>query len=249
MKIACYALAYNEEIILPHFIKHYKQFCDKIVIYDNMSTDNTKQIALDNGCDVISWEAVNGGLNDNAYIHIKSNCYKKERENFDWVFTVDSDELYSHENGVDGLLSCLEKYKKSGITLPKVKGYNMVGFSESNLDISKITFGVEDISYSKRCLFDPKINMSWSWGCHPLQSQSILNSIDGVVESVNEEILLYHYKYINLSYVINRHSCYAKRLSLFNKSMNLGFHYNYSEDTLRAEYDSLKQRAVKVIKK
>ena len=54
MKIACYTITYNEELMLPHFIKHYKQFCDKIVVYDNMSTDRTKEIALDNGCEVIS---------------------------------------------------------------------------------------------------------------------------------------------------------------------------------------------------
>ena len=108
MKIACYALAYNEEIILPQFINHYKKFCDKIVIYDNMSTDNTKQIALDSGCEVVSWEAPGGGLNDQCYLDIKSNCYKKDRLDYDWVMTVDADELYSHKDGVEGLLSCLD---------------------------------------------------------------------------------------------------------------------------------------------
>ena len=183
MKIACYALAYNEEVILPSFIEHYNKFCDKIVIYDNMSTDNTKQIALDNGCEVISWEAPGGGLNDQSYLDIKSNCYKENRGSYDWVITVDSDEFYSHKGGVDGLVSCLEDYTKLGVTLPKVTGYNMVGTDDNNLDINKITKGVRDVSYSKRCIFNPMLNMKWDFGCHPQHSERHLKDIAGVVES------------------------------------------------------------------
>lgn len=238
MRIACYALAYNEEIILPHFIEHYKKFCDKIVIYDNMSTDNTKEIALDSGCEVISWEAPGGGLNDQCYIDIKSNCYKRDRNDYDWVLTVDADEFYSHKDGVRGLLKCLEKYKAEGITLPKVQGYNMVGEDEDSLDISKITKGVKDLSYSKRCIFDPRLDMKWSFGCHP-QHGNPLKYVSGIVESTNTEILLYHYKYINLQYVINRHASYDKRLSNFNKQYNLAIHYTYHQDKIKEDYDSL----------
>jgi len=247
MKIACYALAYNEEMILPQFIDHYKKFCDKIVIYDNMSTDNTKQIALDNGCEVISWEAPGGGLNDQCYIEIKSQCYKQDREHFDWVMTVDSDELYTHKNGVGGLLSCLERYKKQGVTLPKIKGYNMVGPEKDCTDITKITKGVEDISYSKRCLFSPKLDMMWSWGCHPQHSAEFVKNVSGVVESEESDILLYHYKYINLDYVINRHAAYSKRMSSFNKERGLAVHYDYEEERVRSEYLDLKNKAVEVI--
>lgn len=242
MKIACYALAYNEEIILPQFIEHYKKFCDKIVIYDNMSTDKTKEIALDLGCDVFSWEAVGGGINERAYIEIKENCYKKDRDDFDWVITVDADELYSHKDGVDGLLKCLEKYKREGVTLPKVQGYNMVGEDESSLDISKITKGAKELSYSKRCIFDPRLDMKWSFGCHP-QHGNHLKHVSGVVESADTELLLYHYKYINLQYVINRHASYSKRLSDFNKSHNLAVHYSYGQEKIKKEYASILKEA------
>lgn len=246
MRIACYALAYNEETMLPQFIEHYKQFCDKIVIYDNMSTDNTKEIALDSGCEVISWEAPGGGLNDQCYLDIKSNCYKADRNDYDWVMTVDADELYSHKDGVNGLLECLEKYKKQGITLPKVRGYNMVGEDDNNLDISKIHKGVADISYSKRCIFNPSLNMNWDYGCHPQHSQRYLDSIPGVVESPEEEVLLYHYKYINLQYVIDRHASYNKRQSEFNKSRNLAVHYAYGKDKIVQEYLDLKNNSTDV---
>jgi len=243
MKIACYALAYNEEILMPQFIDHYKKFCDKIVIYDNMSTDNTKQIALDSGCEVISWEAVGGGLNDKAYLDIKQNCYKEDREDFDWVMVLDSDELYSHKDGLDGLVSCLEKYKRQGVTVPKVRGFNMVGEDDNNTDLSKIKKGVPDISYSKRCLFNPKLDMAWTYGCHPQFGADVLSKVPGLVESEEAEVILYHYKFINLPWVLNRHKAYAERLSEFNKSHDLAVHYNYGRNKIKEEYNSILERS------
>ena len=246
MKIACYALAYNEERILPHFIEHYKEFCDKIVIYDNMSTDDTKQLSLDLGCDVVSWEAPGGGLSDKAYIDIKSNCYKETREDFDWIIIADSDEFFTHREGVSAFVETLERYKEEGITLPKIQGYNMVGDATPET-LNEVTKGVPDVSYSKRCLFDSKLDMSWDWGCHPQHSQSILDKTAGVVESKDTDIVLLHYKFISLDYVLDRHKLFSSRLSEFNKKLGLGIHYTYEEDKIREEYLSLLDRAKKVL--
>lgn len=248
MKIACYALAHNEELMLPHFIKHYKQFCDKIVIYDNMSTDNTKQIALDNGCEVVQWESPDKKLNDQCYIDIKSNCFKKDRDHYDWVMTVDSDEFYTHKDGIDKFLSTLDGYKKTGVTLPKIQGFNMVGniSIHSIKSIFNIDEGVPSVSYSKRCLFNPKVDITWSWGCHPEHSKKYINN-STIIESKDTEIILLHYKFINLDYVVQKHFYYKSRLSDFNKTYGLGIHYTYEEEKIVEEYKSLLQQKVKVI--
>ena len=46
MDITVYTIAYNEELMIPHFIAHYrKQFPNcKIVVFDNESTDNTIKV-------------------------------------------------------------------------------------------------------------------------------------------------------------------------------------------------------------
>jgi glycosyltransferase involved in cell wall biosynthesis len=44
MKIWAYAICWNEEVMLPYYLKHYEKFCEKIIIYDNMSTDNSRNI-------------------------------------------------------------------------------------------------------------------------------------------------------------------------------------------------------------
>ena len=44
MKIHAYIIAYNEEKLLPFTLDYYSTFCEKIFVYDNMSTDSSDNI-------------------------------------------------------------------------------------------------------------------------------------------------------------------------------------------------------------
>jgi glycosyltransferase involved in cell wall biosynthesis len=44
MKVGLTAPCFNEERFLPYFLRHYSTFCDKIFIFDNCSTDKSKEI-------------------------------------------------------------------------------------------------------------------------------------------------------------------------------------------------------------
>ena len=44
MKIHAHILAWNEEKILPFTLDYYSNICNKIFIYDNMSTDGSDDI-------------------------------------------------------------------------------------------------------------------------------------------------------------------------------------------------------------
>lgn len=236
MKIACYTIAYNEELVLPHFIEHYKQFCDKIVIYDNMSTDKTKEIALDNGCEVIQWDAPGGGLNDMAHIEIKSNCYKADRNNYDWVIAVDTDEFITHKKGDEFFVECLENYTTSGIKLPKVKGYDMFSWNHDlSQPFSEIKEGVPSEGYSKSCIFNPSLDMSWGAGCHHCFLPN---------DSDDEQLILKHYKCINYDYVIERSRVLYNRLSEENKRRGFGFHYGFDAKKWHDHFKDLEKEKV-----
>jgi len=236
MKIACYALAYNEEIILPHFIDHYKKFCDKIVIYDNMSTDNTKQIALDSGCEVISWEAPGGGFNDQCHLDIKSNCYKKDRLDYDWVITVDADEFITHKKGEEFFIKCLEDYITSGIKLPKVTGYNMFSWDHDlSQPLTAIKEAVPSLSYSKSVIFNPSLDLSWEAGCHVCHIPN---------DSDDEQLVLKHYKFINYDYVITRSRLLESRLSEENKKKGYSTHNTWNEKKWYAYFKSLEKEKI-----
>lgn len=241
MEIACYTIAYNEELILPHFIDHYKQFCDKIVIYNNMSTDKTKEIALDNGCEVVDWRNPSDGtksFNDLVNVQIKSTCYLKDRGIYDWVITVDADEFYTHLSGIDEFISTLERYKAMGVKLPKVQGYNMFSWDyDFNSPLSSIDLGIPSENYSKLCLFNPILDMQWGPGCHHCGLQS---------DSVDTSIILKHYKTINFDYVVNRYKVLQSVQSDTNKKYNYSTHVYRTKEEWREEFVSLENLALKL---
>ena len=90
--ITVYTIAYNEELIMQFMIDHYRSRfpgCN-IVVYDNMSTDNTTKIARANDCEVIQYDT-NNQIQDRRYIEIKNNCWKNALT--EWVLICDMDEL------------------------------------------------------------------------------------------------------------------------------------------------------------
>lgn len=240
MKIACYAIAFNEEVMLPHFINHYKPLCDKIVIYDNMSTDSTKEMALDHGCEVIQWEAPGGGLNDQNYLDIKSSCYKKDRSDYDWVMVVDIDEHFTHLEGTDKFLSTLEEYTKLGINLPSVQGYNMFSWDHDlTKPLTDIVHAAPSESYSKNTIFNPSLDLEWNAGCH-----GVSKVYPEPKASDSKEIVLKHYKFINYEWVVDRHEFFGKRLSNYNKTSGLGIQYTWSKEKYLDYFKSLEKEIV-----
>ena len=91
--ITIYSIAYNEEILLPYFIRFYRtRFPDcNIVIYDNCSTDSTKKIALSESCSVINFDT-NNEINEYKYLEVKNHCWKQSLT--DWVLVCDIDEWF-----------------------------------------------------------------------------------------------------------------------------------------------------------
>ncbi len=121
------------------------------------------------------------------------------------VIVVDIDEFVYHPF----LIDLLRDYKASGVTLPKIKGYNMVSerFPEGHEAILRaVRHGVPDDvdmdgylnAYGKRCVFHPSIDINCDPGCHECSPQG------EVRESETAEIKLLHYKYLGLDYTLKR---------------------------------------------
>ena len=88
MTIDVFSLCYNEEIILPYFLNHYKKFVRNFTIYDNMSTDNSVNIMNEYGVNVIPYDT-QGKMDESTYLNIKNTCCKGS--DADWVIVCDMD--------------------------------------------------------------------------------------------------------------------------------------------------------------
>lgn len=93
--IEAHIVAWNEAETIHLTIKHYKAFCSHIILWDNHSTDTTREIAKALGCTVKTF-GKEGELSDRAYMELKNECWKKNhpgKDRRDYVIVVDADEI------------------------------------------------------------------------------------------------------------------------------------------------------------
>ena len=59
MKVHLFLLCYNEEVILPYTLRHYKKNFPnaEITIFDNYSTDRSVSIAEEQGCKIVKYDS------------------------------------------------------------------------------------------------------------------------------------------------------------------------------------------------
>lgn len=234
--ITIYTICFNEEFMLPYFIRHYrKRFPNcNIVVYDNESTDRTVEIAREHHCTVITYQT-GGKLDDTTYLKIKNNCWKNAPT--DWVLIADCDELCDiHQQR-------LESLEQQGVSIVRFAGFNMVNLND-DMNVSNITHGIRSESYSKRYLFNRKhiTEINYGMGCHHATP-------NGYVDFGKDEkpYRAFHYKYLNPDYMIARHKVFASRLSEENIKRGYGGHYLYTEEQIRKEFADARKQAVKII--
>lgn len=232
MKIAVYTICWNEEVILPYFIRHYKQYTDDITIYDNESSDRTVEIAESQGCQVKKLIS-NNKIREDLLTDIKNRCWKEKRKDkYDWVFIVDTDEFIYHRN----LIDILEKSKKLNISMLKPYGFQMISQhipkdDKQIWEISRIgCCSLKDIS--KSCILSPTriLETNYSAGSHSC------SPVGFVRHCSNSGILMLHYSHLSLNYVLDRYEKKKQRLSDLNLENNWGYHYLKSKEQIENDF-------------
>jgi glycosyltransferase involved in cell wall biosynthesis len=222
--ITVYTIAYNEEMILPYFIKWYRERFPncRIVIHDNESTDDTVKIALENNCEVITY-CTNNKLSDITYLKIKNNCWKEAIT--DWVIVCDADEMINITE------EALKKEELDKVTYIKTKGWNMVNMVENVVGYNYEFGRVSAPQYSKNVLFNKQYikEVNYNAGCHT-------NNFVGVVKPSKNIYDLCHYRFPGEAYTIQRYQEFVKRLSEENIKRKEGDHYHSNKQQIKEQY-------------
>lgn len=210
MKIDLFAICYNEELILPYFLRHYSQFCDNITIYDNYSTDKSEEIAVNAGAKVVKFDT-NNEFREDLQMQVRSNCWKSS--DADWVIVCDCDEFVYHSNLIDVLeqtdstIFYLKVFDMYSLMFPTTKGQI---YEEVKMGYHNVNFGGTGV---KPILFKPsEINeINYASGSHKAVP------LGNVKANTVSDIKLLHMRYLSKEYVINRNAEYGKRHSEVNK--------------------------------
>ncbi len=233
MKTVLYFINYNDSFYFPFIKRHYGNFCHRIVMFDNYSTDNSVFIAKSLGFEVRDFGLKNH-LNDQHYIDVKNHCWKECRgKGIDYVIVCDADEFIKPE---------FEALKNAGLpSAPSVLGYNMISEILPVKSVFEIDTGEYSKGYSKQAIFSPDriTDINYVHGCHK-------NYMQGDI-TIGGPAYLYHYRMIGgVDRMIQRHSEYRARMSKFNKQHKMGFHYEHSDNAKRDEWNELTKNAIKL---
>lgn len=228
--IHIFILCYNESVLLPQTIKHYKTMLPNsiITIYDNESTDNSVKIAKDLGCKVISWSS-GKKIDDFKYLKIKNNCWKHIKEG--WVIVCDIDEwLCVTERDL------LEE-ESNGTTILSIEGYNITGKSKNlylkDIDLHSLNRGYFHKYESKQlCFHLPEIKeINYGLGSHN-------SSPKGIIKYSSKKYLNKHMNTLGLPYLINKMKMRYKRAANMRKK---GIATHYMDNTAKIKDEYIKQ--------
>jgi glycosyltransferase involved in cell wall biosynthesis len=228
MIIDVFAVCYNEEIILPYFLKHYKKFARNITIYDNMSTDNSVNIMNEYGVNVIRFNT-GGKFEESLLMYIRNTCWKSS--DADWVIVCDMDELIYHENIIEVLTNTnanhivTEGYEMMSETLPTTEGQIY----------EELKFGYFKPDYSKPCLFKPSeiTNTNFGAGSHTAKPTG-----PNIISIQDSGIKLLHYKYLNREVLIKKYEHYKVRQSIEMKRNGWGNYQEWDAKVINSQFDS-----------
>lgn len=232
--IEAHIIAWNEAETIHLTIKHYQSFCARIVLWDNHSTDNTREIAKSMGC-VVKTFGKEGELSDRAYMELKNECWKKShpgQDMRDYVIVVDADEILHVDKYQFGI-------NKNVVTLFKPIGWNVFSHEMPKNDWLEITSGYQENNYSKTIMFDPKQikEINYHIGAHmcsPKGNQVWLTSFG----------YLLHYRNVGgPQRLIDRHNLYRTRMSEENLHRNWGHHYLQSDEERVKEWELKYQKS------
>ncbi|WP_281310675.1 glycosyltransferase family 2 protein [Flavobacterium flavigenum] len=219
--IELYLLCFNEEKMIRHTLNYYSEFCSKITIIDNQSTDDSMHLAstyknvvfrcLDSGNEFV----------EDKLTASKNNCWKGSTA--DYVIVCDMDEFLFDEN----LQEKLVEAKEQNIIMPAVTGYNMMS-DEFPANYKKriteqVKHGVRSERFDKQIIFDPKKvkEINYRPGahlCNPVFYENT-HAASGI------ELKLLHYKYLGKDYVYKKHEVYVNRMSEISRKKKHGYEY------------------------
>lgn len=276
MKIIAYCLVWNEEKMLHYYLRHYSQFCDRIIFYDNESTDSSRDIINSYANTEIRTYKTDGKLSDKAYKDLKTDSIKDSiNYGADYVIITDCDEFIYHPNIRKFLKENLNKFS---VFYPA--GFQMASqsFPTTNGQLYHVVDrGEPNPWYSKPMLINPNLvgNLSYVDGCHEFDNLDEISApiYHPVPESIrpigeygghrwgkwqimkellhlfNEQPLkMLHYKFLGADFVNDRYRQYAERYSDYNLENNVAMHYKEAieQNTVQKDIDDVLVKSVKV---
>ena len=211
MKIEAYIICWNESAIMPFVLDYWAAAgIDKLIVYDNHSSDETISMLRDaDGMefDVEIRDYESGGhADDFLYRHIKNNCWKESKA--DWVFVGDTDEVLYAPQGIKHYL----KHRAGDAAIIQPCLYQVVGWQKPNFIgaplLHEMTgMRVQQCGPNKVNLFRPDRVQEMNFGLGAHHCEPV-----GADIQYRDDIAWLHLKNLGVEYLLERNKQLYDRL-------------------------------------
>jgi Glycosyl transferase family 2 len=243
VKIHLYSKIWNEEEMLPFFFRHYDPIIDRYIIYDDGSTDNTlKLLAEHDRVEVRRFARMHPTSLVLSAQELNNNMWKESRGQADWVILASPDEHLYHPVG---LRRYLHVARCRGITAVPALAFQMVAdkFPSSEEYLAKTRrSGAPLDDYNKLSVFDPVAVRETHFGV----GRHVATPEGRIRFPKRDQLLLFHYKFVGIDYVLRRYALLNARLGPTDKQNRWGHQYEFERDVLEAEFAELRRSSVDV---
>lgn len=209
MKLWIFSVCHNESAIAPFYLRHYEPIADRICIWDDCSTDGTREIIKASKAELHEWPLATGLYEDVNLEFAYNRIETMARGNCDWVAWVDMDEFLYAPKMREGLDLAMQ----AGIEVIQTSGFNLIGDSFPKDDGRQIyeinPMGVRAPIYAKPVVFRPEVHVRWQRGKHALENCS-------PVLSLKPQIKLIHARYFGAEFTRLKNAKNYGRCGLLN---------------------------------
>jgi hypothetical protein len=235
-----YTSTYNDLWMIQRYVQHWRQYADRIFVYDDDSTDGTSEYLDSQAPLVVRMSPGFHGIDEILLQEMRCREYKlHSRGVADWCVIGDSDEFHYHPE----MLKRLDELKSKDAIAVVSHGFQM--FSDTRPDdgvllTDYIKTGIADHMYD-RVIFRPEIDITIGVGHHGFTIDNVnyrefqragqtIHTSDEKLQGQHRVIQneyqfkMLHYKYIARDHVVERHNRTWSRCSDRNKERGWGVH-------------------------
>lgn len=225
-RVEIFVITWNDIKLLPYMIRFYRERLGlaglRISVYDNESDDGTPEVARALCCHVHSF-STGGKFDDLVHIDIKNHKWKESEA--EWILVIDVDEW------VDIRPRDLDLYESFNVSIINPKPYTLVSANDT-FDLTHLHEAAEgertfaNFFYAKPCLFNHRLiqELNARPGGHWAYPDGQVKYLHDVKPAVPIP-KLFHMKFFNKAYLVNRFDQYAPRLPQSSLEQSLALQY------------------------
>lgn len=250
-KVCWITLCKNEEDIIPWCIQYWSRIADKVVVYDNHSTDSSVELLSQHDwIEIRTFES--DGQDDVIQKTIKEKAYLEYRNKYDIIIISDMDEVFWFND----FKAVSEAFVKSDHNILMTPIYSLCEDSKPPYSKDLLLHeqchkfykqrmnhmrGLSD--YSKLSIFNTKITekVNMSVGQHFVQTEPEMKIL-----LAKNAFCLHIDKGFGISYKFNIRQKMNANLSETNKRSGMCVEYGDSYDKLKAEYSNNQAKAIDI---